>query len=195
MSAAHRTGAYRLDGRRILQWGTHPGSTLAPAKVRRYVAAMNPHLHHSYSPDGDRLHYVKTPQAGADAWAASSGSAQTAFTDGVQSTQVDVVARAIAQQNVMQANFAEAVSSGRWARRLNEVGTAGWKARTIAKAANYGTGIAAGKDRYAAAAAKLYPYIAQGQTMIAAMPKGNIGASKARAAAWIDYMASYKAQS
>lgn len=136
-----------------------------------------------------------SPQVGADRWAAAAGSAQTRFTEGVQNTQVDVVARAVAQQGVMQANFAEAVSSGRWARRLGEVGTAGWKARTVAKASNYSTGIAAGKDRYAAAAAKLYPYIGQGQAMIAQMPKGNIGASKARASAWIDYMAAYKAQS
>lgn len=134
-------------------------------------------------------------QQAADRWAAGAGAGQQRYTEGVQNTNVDVVGRAIAQQGVMVANFGQAVSSGLWARKLGEVGTAGWKSRTIAKASNYSTGIAAGKDRYAAAAAKLLPYISQGQTMIAAMPKGNIGASKARASAWIDYMAAYKAQS
>lgn len=152
------------------------------------------HFHRNEPVDGERLRFVVSPQQGADRWANSAGAAQQRFSEGVQNTQVDVVARAIAQQQVLVNNFTQAVTSGRWARRLNEVGTTGWKQRTVAKAANYGTGIAAGKDRYAAAAAKLYPYIAQGQQMISGMSKGSLADSKARASAWIDFMAAYKAQ-
>jgi hypothetical protein len=160
-----------------------------------YVGCMNrTHLHHSEDFTGERLFYVASPQAGADRWAAGAGAAQQRFTDGVQNTNVDVVGRAIAAQGALLANFADAVSSGRWARKLNEVGNAGWKSRTVAKAANYGVGVNAAKDRYAAAAAKLYPYIGQGQAMIEAMPSGTLAASKARATAWIDFMAAYKTQ-
>ena len=127
-----------------------------------------------------------------DNWTSRAGAGQAAFSAGVQNTNVDVVGRAIAQQSVLVANFNQAVTSGKWARKLQERGTAGWKSATIAKASNYGTGIAAAKDKYAAAAAKLQPYVEQGQNMIASMPKGSLADSKARATAWIDYMAGYQ---
>lgn len=145
---------------------------------------------------GMRVLFVASPQEGADAWANSAGAAQTKFTEGVQKTQVDVVGRAIASQAALLSNFTEAITSGRWARRLTESGgTANWKAKTVAKAQNFATGIAAAKPAYLAAAQRLYPYIAQGQQMIDAMPSGTLGASKARATAWIDFMAAYKNQS
>lgn len=130
---------------------------------------------------------------GADRWETGSQGATSKYTQGVQNTQVDVVGRAIQQAPVAVANFAQAVNSGRWARRLTESGgTANWKAMTVAKASNYGTGVTAAKGKYQAAAQKLYPYIAAGQQAIHAMPSGNLGASIARATAWINYMAQYK---
>jgi hypothetical protein len=138
---------------------------------------------------------AKTVQQVVQKWQQNAGAAQGAFTDGVQGTQIDVAARAIAQANVMVANFNESVTSGRWQRGLTESGgTANWKAQTVAKAANYGTGIAAGATKFQNAMSKLLPYIQQGQQQIAQMPSGSIGASKARASAWIDYMAAGKGQ-
>lgn len=127
-----------------------------------------------------------------DRWSAAAGAGQQAYSSGIQNTTVDVVGRAVAQQTALLAGFTEAVTSGKWARKLQERGTAGWKAAAQAKAANYGTGIAAGKDRYAAAAQKLQPYVQAGQDMIAGMPKGGIANAKARATAWIDYMHGYQ---
>lgn len=155
---------------------------------------MFTHLHHGDDFSGDWLHYVATPQAGADAWVSGAGGATTKWAQGVQNTQKDIVGRAIAQSNVAQANYADAISSGRWAAKLSAVGNAGIKAAAAAKSANFGTGVSQAKDKYLAAAQKLYPYIAQGQSMIESMPSGNIGASKARAAAWIDYMHAGKGQ-
>jgi len=151
-------------------------------------------LHYNYEDGGDRLRFIIDPTTGADNWANSAGGAQQKYTTGVQNTTKDVVGNAIAQQNVMVSNFNQSVTSGRWASRLSAVGNSGWKTSTVAKASNYGTGIAAAKSKYLAAAQKLYPYIAQGQAMIAAMPKGTLADSKARATAMIDYMAAYKAQ-
>ena len=133
---------------------------------------------------------------GADRWEAGAQGATQKYTQGVQNTQVDVVGRAIAQASVAAANYQAAISSGRWARKLTESGgTANWKAMTVAKASNYGTGVSAAKGKYQAAAQKLYPYIAAGQGAIHQMPSGNLGASIARATAWINYMAQYKQSS
>lgn len=136
-----------------------------------------------------------SPQQVADKWANNSTAAQSAFTDGVQSTTVDVVGRAIAQESVLLSNFNQAVTSGRWAASLTASGgTANWKSKTVAKAQNYGTGIAASKSKFQNSMSKLLPYVSSGQQMIDQMPSGTLAASKARATAWIDYMAAGKGQ-
>jgi hypothetical protein len=138
---------------------------------------------------------AKTAADVADKWASRAGSAQADYTTGVQNTQVDVVARAIQQQGVLLSNFTSAVTSGRWARALTESGgTANWKTKTVAKASNYGTGIAASKDKFQAVMGKLLPSIYALQAQVQQMPSGSIGDSKARANAWIDGMHAQKGQ-
>lgn len=137
-----------------------------------------------------------TPQQIAQKWETNSSAATTRYQQGVANTTKDVVGNAIAKQSTLLSNFTESVTSGRWARRLSESGgTANWKAKTQAKAANYGTGVAAAASTVQDAFTKLMPYIQAGQSAIDAMPSGTLAASKARATAWIDYMAAYKAQS
>lgn len=104
-------------------------------------------------------------------WRDSAAAGQTRFTEGVQATQVDVAGRAVAAQPALLANFQQAVTSGRWARRLQEVGTAGWKAATIAKAANYAVGIAAGADDYQRAMTTWLPIIQSAAASVGAMPR------------------------
>jgi hypothetical protein len=150
---------------------------------------MKHHLHYAYPPlDGETLHYVANPQAGADAWVQGAGAATGKWATNLQNTQKDIVGRAVAAAPQAVANYNDAINSGRWAARLQAVGNAGIKAAAQAKAANFGTGVSQARDKYLAAAQKLYPYIAQGQAQIEAMPSGSIAASKARATAWIDYM-------
>src|SRR3954452_16493775 len=84
-------------------------------------------------------------------WTQSAGTAQTRFTEGVQSTTVDPTQLAIAAQAKLLQGFNEAVQSGRWARNLAQVGAGGWKQATLAKANNYSTGIAAGAGKYQSA--------------------------------------------
>lgn len=117
-------------------------------------------------------------------WKQNAAGAQERYTQGVASTSIDVVARAIAQAPAAAANYAQAVSSGRWARALTASGgTANWKAQTQKKAGNYGTGIAAGEDKFNAAMSKLLPAIEQIVGSLPARQPGNVGANLQRVAA------------
>ena len=117
-------------------------------------------------------------------WQAGASGAQQAFAEGVQNTNVDVVGRAIAAQGAMLAGVQEAVTSGRWARNLQRVGTSGWKDRTIAKAANYGVGVAAGVDNYTQAMTTWLPRISQAATAAKAMPGATLQQRLARSTAF-----------
>lgn len=103
-------------------------------------------------------------------WRDSASQAQTRYTEGVQATQVDVVGRAIAAQPKMLQGYTQSVTSGRWARNLSEVGTAGWKQQTIAKAGNFATGIAAGVDKYQRAMSTWLPIIQSASASVQGMP-------------------------
>lgn len=149
-------------------------------------------LHYEYVDEWERLRFISSPQAGADAWANSAGAAQTKWSDGVQNTQKDIVGRAVAQSGAAVSNYTDSITSGRWAAALQAVGNAGIKAAAAKKAGNYATGIAASKDKYLATAQKLYPYIAQAVAMVDGMPSGNLAASKARVLAYMDFMAAGK---
>jgi prophage DNA circulation protein len=120
----------------------------------------------------------------AQRWVNAAGAAQQRFTEGVQATTKDPTALAIAQVQKLQANFIQAVTSGRWQRNLAKAGKAGWQAATVAKAGNYGTGIAASQDKFAAAMAPVLAIEAQLQAAINAMPNATLADSIARSAAW-----------
>ena len=136
---------------------------------------------------------MATPQQWADAWAAGVGAASQKYTDGINAVTTDVVGKAIANQGALLANFTSAVTSGEWARRLAAVGTSGWKAAAIAKAANYATGATAGKARFQNFASQAQPFWTQAAGAIAGMASGNKAASMARVSAWYDAMQTFKA--
>lgn len=121
----------------------------------------------------------------ADRWAQSASQAQTRFTEGVQSTQVDPTALAIAQQAKLVTNFNQAVSNGRWQRALQRSGKQGWQAATVAKAQNYSTGVQASRSKYAEAIAPVLAIEAQLQSQIQSMPKATLQDSIARSVAWM----------
>jgi len=125
---------------------------------------------------------AKTLEQTVSNWQAGAGAAQQRFVDGVQGTQVDVVGKAIAAQPALVAGFNQAVSSGFWAARLRAVGTAGWKDRTVAKAANYGVGIQAGTPNYNQAMQVWLPRIQSVAAQAKNMPGGSIDNRIARSA-------------
>jgi len=127
---------------------------------------------------------AKTLQQTVDNWSNSAATAQQDYVTGVQNTTVDVVGRAIANGAVAAANYAQAITSGRWAAKLSAVGTQGWKSATQAKANNYGTGIAAGKTKYQTAMQTWLPIIDNAAQTVNNMPSGTLAASLARANAF-----------
>jgi hypothetical protein len=125
-------------------------------------------------------------------WQTGVGGASQKYTDGIQNTTVDVAGKAIAAQASLLANFTAAVTSGEWARRLAAVGTSGWKAAAIAKAANYANGAQAGLARYQNFAQQAQPFWANASQAIDGMASGSKAASMARVSAWYDAMQTFK---
>jgi hypothetical protein len=126
-------------------------------------------------------------------WSAGVSAAGQKYTQGIQDTTVDVVGKAIAAQPALLANFTAAVTSGEWARRLAAIGTAGWKAAAIAKAANYITGATAGLSRFQNFAQQAQPFWQNAVNAIDGMPSGGKANALARVGAWYDAMQSFKA--
>lgn len=117
-------------------------------------------------------------------WVSSAGAAQQRYSEGVQQTQKDPTALAIAAQGKLLTNFQSAVTSGRWARELAQKGKAGWQQATVAKAANYGVGIAAGEGNYQTAMQTWLPLINSAAQQVQSMPNNTFQDSLNRMTAY-----------
>lgn len=117
-------------------------------------------------------------------WASSGAAAQQRYTEGVQSTQKDVVALAINAESKMLTGVTQAIQSGRWRARLQAVGTAGWKAATLAKASNYATGFQAGRQKYQEAMQTWLPIIESAAAQVRSMPNNSFQDSLNRMTAY-----------
>lgn len=135
---------------------------------------------------------MKTTQQAASNWSGAGSRATPNFVAGVQATQKDQAALAVAQQATLLQNFTQAVQSGRWAAGVTRRGTAYWKQQTEAKSTNYQQGYTAGANNYAAAAAKFMPAIAQGVASLP--PRGDINANLQRSNSLALYMHGLKGQ-
>jgi hypothetical protein len=137
---------------------------------------------------------IPNAQTVADRWAAAAGAGGQRYADGVASTTVDVVGRAIAALPQAAVNYQNAINTGHTARRLAAVGTQGWKAAVAAKgAANYATGINASKAKYQNRMGQVLQVEAGLQQSIQGMPSGTPAASDARMLAWSNGMRQAKA--
>ena len=138
---------------------------------------------------------AKTPQQAAAKWDASTAVGGQTWLQNLQSTTKPIVAAAVAQRSVMQANFAQATQPGGiWQSRLEAVGDSGIKQAAAAKQGNYATGVTQAQPKFLAAITKIIAYENAGLPAIYAMPSGTTAAGIARASAWITYMAAGKGQ-
>ena len=128
----------------------------------------------------------------AQRWQQSASGAQQRFTEGVQATSKDPTALAAAQAQKMLNGVQQAITSGRWQRRLAEVGQQGWKSATLAKANNYSVGIQASGTKYQQGYGAFASYMQPFQNQLDSMPKNSLADSIARATFWIQNAAAYK---
>ena len=139
-----------------------------------------------------RFNYIVDAATAGQRWVAGAQAATQKYVDGVRSTPIDPTQRAIAAIDALQANFLQAVQSGRWARNLAAKGKAGWQAAVEAKSANYGTGVTAGLSTYVEAVGPLFQFMATEQQKINAMPSGTLAASIARVQTWMTDLHNWK---
>ena len=135
---------------------------------------------------------MKTAQQAAQNWQNAAPRATTDYVAGVQATQKDQAALAVAQQAALLNNFTQAVNSGRWAQGVTRRGTAYWKSQTEAKSQNYNQGYQAGAANYNAAAQKVMSAIAQGVANLP--PRGDINQNLQRVQSLDLYLHSLKGQ-
>jgi hypothetical protein len=135
---------------------------------------------------------VKSAQQAGQNWSGAASRATPNFVAGVQATQKDQAALAVAQQSQLLANFTDSVLSGRWAQGVTRRGTAYWKQQTEAKSSNYNQGYQAGANNYQAAAAKFMPAIAQGVASLP--PRGDINQNLQRSNSLAIYLHGLKGQ-
>lgn len=132
------------------------------------------------------------PAATAQKWSQAAATAQAAFADGVQRTTKDPTALAAAAAQRMLSGVQQAVTSGYWQRRLQEVGSAGWKAAVLAKQANYGVGVAAAQSKYQQGIQSFWNYMGPTLAQIESMPDNTLQDAIARSTAWITAAAAYQ---
>lgn len=135
---------------------------------------------------------IADAQSVAQKWSQRSQAAAGDYTSGVQNTSSDPTALAIAAGQRYIQRVTDAFNSGKWANGLRRVGKAGWQSATVAKAANFSTGVAAAESKVAAAFGPLLAYEATLQSRIESMPNVTAADRKARMVAWFDGMASYQ---
>lgn len=120
------------------------------------------------------------------AYKASSGRAADSWAAGVQSTDKDQAALAVAAESRMRSGVVDAIDSGRWRAGITRRGTPYWRQRSLDKKANFSAGITAGGDNYGNAAQKLAPAI---QTAVANLPpRGDLTQNIERVRALATYL-------
>jgi hypothetical protein len=121
------------------------------------------------------------PQQVADKWAQKAGGAVSDYKAGIAGVQQPPGMLAVAAQPQMLQNWNEAVNSGRWAARTGAVSLSSWQQAAAGKgAANYGTGITAGKAKMAAAMAYYLPVAAAVHEAVKSIPRDGGAGSLAR---------------
>jgi hypothetical protein len=133
------------------------------------------------------------PDAGtvASRWAQRTQAAASDYAAGVQNTDKDPTALAIAQGQRYITRVQESFQSGKWANGLRRAGKAGWQQATLAKQGNFSTGVAAAEQKVATAFGPLLAYEQQVQSRIQSMPNTTLADRINRATEWIRQMAAY----
>jgi hypothetical protein len=135
-----------------------------------------------------------SPSEVADKWAQRASAAAPDYARGVEQTDKDPTALAAANGARYIAGVQEAYQSGRWARRLAAVGKAGWQAAVRDKGVqNYGTGVAASRQKFETAIGPVLQAVASAQRQVQAMPSATPQQRDARMLAFVSLMRQFGA--
>lgn len=97
----------------------------------------------------------KTAAQVAQKWATRSSNAQPEYVEGVQTTQKDQAANAIASKGIYQQSLQESFARGAYEKGLQRSGKNKWQARSIALGAQrYSGGVGESVDSYATQSAR-----------------------------------------
>lgn len=138
---------------------------------------------------------LPTAQQVADKWSSRASSSGTDYVQGVQTTDKDPTALAVANGARYIQQVQARYNDGTWANRLRSVGKQGWINAVVAKQSNYTGGVSsqAAKDKVTQAFTSLLAYEESGLRTIQGMPNTTDADREARALAWIRYMRNYVA--
>lgn len=131
-------------------------------------------------------------------WQQGTATAQQRYTQGVQ-TSKDWATLAVAAAPARNAALQQAIASGAIDRGIQKIGTAGWRAKTLAKGPqNWLTGVQASGAAYTAGVQRLYGYLDTADNAVANMPRGSFAENMARMQAYVtsvhDSATAYKNQ-
>lgn len=124
-------------------------------------------------------------------WTGAMGNSVQKVKDGINRVTDSPMAKAAANKDKWRDGVVRAYNEGRFEAGLGQVSLQDWKTNTMAKVSErLASGATAAKGKMTKFGAWLIPTVNQGLQQIADMPKLTLSDSKARAVAWIDFMAS-----
>lgn len=130
------------------------------------------------------------PNAATAKWVSGLGSASARITAGVNAVQVAPGVAAAKQVNTWLAKVQ--ASANKWAKNVSAVSLTDWQNAMIKTGIpRIAQGAQDKQGKYLAFAQSFYPYLAQGQAKVKAMPKNNLSDGIARAVAMINHNANY----
>lgn len=136
---------------------------------------------------------AKNAQSVTEKWSRHATGAQTDYVNGVTAVTEAPGAAAAKQSQKAMANYAEAVQSGRWAKRTAGVTLEEWKDKTLnLGASRYTTGINAGVPKMQKFLTDFLPVQENIAARVRAMPSATLEDNIARSAAMIRETAKYK---
>jgi hypothetical protein len=130
------------------------------------------------------------PAAATTKWVNNLSNASEAITAGVNAVTTAPGKAAAASVNVWLQRVQQ--SAQKWATKVGAVSLQSWQeSMTTVGIPRIASGAQAKQGKYQTFATSFFPYLAQGQAKVAAMPKGTLANSIARATTMIQHNAAY----
>lgn len=134
---------------------------------------------------------IPDAQSVATKWVQRTQAAAQDYTAGIQNTDKDPTALAIAAGPRYLQRVTDAFNNGKWANGLRRAGKTGWQTAAVAKAGNFSTGVGAAESKVAAAFGPLLAFESNVQGRVLSMPNQTLDQRIARSSEWQRQMAGY----